>query len=177
MSSPITKPVSVLIGAPKTQEDCIVWAQKNRHVFVEVEEELADIIAKAVEEDNNNDDIARYQKKYDVKVENRRAELLKEKEKATKKKKEENIVKMRELFPDLAEEMDKLKSSQMVLVPATQTVMSPSPVSTSMSKLKLKPKPVFKKTTTITTRPNVTYRMPAMLQTLVPPKKTTAVVY
>ncbi|GJJ10409.1 hypothetical protein Clacol_004635 [Clathrus columnatus] len=50
MLSPITKPVSVLVGAPKMQEECISWAQKNQHVFVEVEEELANIVAKTVDD-------------------------------------------------------------------------------------------------------------------------------
>ncbi|GJJ10815.1 hypothetical protein Clacol_005043 [Clathrus columnatus] len=167
MSSPIPEPVSVLVGAPKTQEECILWAQKNRHVFVEVEEDLANIVAKTVDEDDDDDDIARYQRKYDVKVENRRTELLREKEEAEKKKKED-MAKMWELFPDLAADMDKLKSSQSVLVPATQTAAPPSPILNPMtSTLKPKPKPklVLKKTTTVTTRPVIMRRTPAMSHT------------
>ncbi|GJJ11759.1 hypothetical protein Clacol_005997 [Clathrus columnatus] len=83
------------------------------------------------------------------------------------------MAKMRELFPDLAADMDKLKSSQSVLVPATQTAVPPSPIlnpTTSTSKPKPKPKPVLKKTTTVTTRPVVTHRMPAMSQILISPK-------
>ncbi|GJJ10772.1 hypothetical protein Clacol_005000 [Clathrus columnatus] len=173
MLSPIAKPVSVLVGAPKTQEECISWAQKNQRVFVEVDEELADIVAKTVNEDDDDDDIARYQRKYDAKVENRRTELLREKEEAKKKKKEEDMAKMRELFPDLAADMDKLKSLQQVLVPATQPAEPSSPVpisTTSMLKPKPKPKPVLKKTATVTTRPVIMRRMPAMSHTPISPK-------
>ncbi|GJJ10132.1 hypothetical protein Clacol_004358 [Clathrus columnatus] len=112
-----------------------------------------------------------------MKVENRRTELLREKEEAEKKKKEEDMAKMQELFPDLAADMDKLKLSQLVLVPATQTAAPPSPIlnpTTSTSKPKPKPKPVLKKTATITTRLVITHRMPAVSQTPVSPKMTAA---
>ncbi|GJJ11689.1 hypothetical protein Clacol_005925 [Clathrus columnatus] len=176
MSSPIAEPISMLVSAPQTQEEHVSWAQKHHHVFIEVEEELADIITKTVEEDDDDDDIARYQKKYNVKVETRRAEMLKRKEEAEKKKKEEDMAKMQELFPNLAADMDKL-SSQQVLVPATQPATPSSPVliSTTLT-LKPKPKPklVLKKTTTVTTRPVNTRRTPAVSQTPISPKKTIA---
>ncbi|GJJ11093.1 hypothetical protein Clacol_005324 [Clathrus columnatus] len=128
MSSPAAEPVSVLVGAPKSQSECIAWARKHRRVFEEVEEDLADIVAKTVDEDDDDDDIEKYQKKYDAKVETRRAEVLKKKLEAKEKKKEEDMARMWELFPDLAAEMEKLKSSQTVLVPATQPAASPSPI-------------------------------------------------
>ncbi|GJJ15211.1 hypothetical protein Clacol_009487 [Clathrus columnatus] len=87
------------------------------------------------------------------------------------------MAKMRELFPDLAADMDKLKSSQSVLVPATQTAAPPSPIlnpTTSTSKPKPKPKLVLKKTATVTTRPVIARRMPAMSHTPVSPKRTAA---
>ncbi|GJJ11507.1 hypothetical protein Clacol_005740 [Clathrus columnatus] len=117
---------------------------------------------------DDDDDITRYQKKYDAKVDTRRAEMLKRKEEAEKKKKEEDMAKMRELFPDLAADMDKLKSSQQVLVLATQPAAPSSPVpisTTSTLKPKPKPKPVLKKTATITTRPIIMCRTPAMSHT------------
>ncbi|GJJ06927.1 hypothetical protein Clacol_001123 [Clathrus columnatus] len=156
---------------PKTQEEHILWAQKNHCVFVEVEEELANIIVKAVNEDDDDDDIEKYQKKYNMKVNNRRAELLKKKEEAEKRKKEEDMAKMWELFLNPAAEMDK------VLVLATQPAAPSSPIpipTTSVSKPKPKPKLVLKKTTTITTRPIITHRMPALSHTPVSPKMTAA---
>ncbi|GJJ13856.1 hypothetical protein Clacol_008113 [Clathrus columnatus] len=177
MSSPAAEPVSVLIGAPKNQSERIAWARKHRHVFEEIDEDVVGIVAKVVEEDDNDEDIAQFQHNYDKKVAKRRHELLVEREEAAMKKKEEDLAKMRELFPAIAEEMERLKSSQSVLVLVTQPAAPPSPIpipSTSTSKPKPKPKPVPKQIATITTRSIVTRSTPAMAHIAGQSKETTA---
>ncbi|GJJ15446.1 hypothetical protein Clacol_009724 [Clathrus columnatus] len=181
MSSPVPEPVSVLVDTPKNQSECIAWACKHLCIFEEVDEDIVGIVAKIVEEDDDDEDIAQFQCNYNKKVTKRRHELLVECEEAAMKKKQEDLAKMKELFPAIAEEMEKLKSSQLVLVPATQPATSPSPIpfpipSTSASKVKPKPKPklVLKKTTTVTTRPVVMRRMLAMSHTPISRKKAAA---
>ncbi|GJJ06691.1 hypothetical protein Clacol_000886 [Clathrus columnatus] len=177
MSSPAAEPISVLVGTPRNQSERIAWARKHHCVFEEVDEDVIGIVAKVVEEDDDDEDIVQFQRNYDKKVAKRRHELLVECEEAAMKKKEEDLAKMRELFPAIAEEMERLKSSQSVLVLATQPATPPSPIpipSTSMSKPKPKPKPVPKKIATITTRSIVTHSTPAMAHIAGQSKETTA---